>query len=83
MNYKNRPGQTLGGTEGHSMTTTHTYAVRPISAFRGSLDGFEVVCSCGDRQTTSLSALEANRLGWDHADYFARMAAKSGRKVAA
>lgn len=53
------------------MATTHVTTVNPIAASgRGNLDGHEILCTCGDRQTTSLSARHARRMGWDHEQYW-------------
>jgi hypothetical protein len=38
----------------------------------GALDGWEAVCSCGFSMGTSLSAVEAARLGSDHVRYMER-----------
>jgi hypothetical protein len=58
-----------------AMTSTKhtilTVSAKPASE-KGALDGFEAVCSCGYRMSTSLSEREARKLGFDHAEYMNR-----------
>lgn len=55
------------------MTTTHTTSVASFDATEtGALSGHAATCSCGHVMRTSLSAREAQKLGYAHADYMNR-----------
>jgi hypothetical protein len=57
---------------------SHTIiSVHPIGPSEpGALGGHEAECSCGYRMSTSLSATEAARQGYDHAEYMNRKASQ-------
>jgi len=58
------------------MASSPSFTFLAVSASeRGALDGHGFRCSCGDRQTTSLSEAEAKRMAADHAAYHARKGA--------
>ena len=61
---------------------TYTINASPADAQRGTIDGYELRCSCGEVASFS-SLLMTQAHGRDHAAYMARKAAQPRRRVRA
>lgn len=60
------------------MSATHTITTHSKQASeKGALDGWEFLCSCGDRQGTSLGRNEALRMADKHIEYWTNKAKKT------